>query len=131
MASILRYSAMSALVSSVTGFAVGVIPSQTVGGGFGQPFFDIQPTSAPSVELVKKQLAKKALTNVCTEWTIPGGYGQPQCFDSQTCLFQTINGRFYEGCGQTSIAYDWITQCWNYPQSGVAQKSEIFWYELP
>ncbi|KAH7360741.1 hypothetical protein BKA65DRAFT_473876 [Rhexocercosporidium sp. MPI-PUGE-AT-0058] len=124
MASLLRYSAVAALASSVTGFAISAFPTQTVNGGFGQVF--LQPTAAPSVELVKQKLKGRALTNVCTEWTIPGGYGQPQCFDSQTCLFQTVSGKLYEGCGQTSIAYDWVTQCWNYPQSGTPPKSEIF-----
>jgi hypothetical protein len=38
------------------------------------------------------------------------GYGQPQCRNSETCLFKTAtDGYFYEGCGQTSIAYDWVT----------------------
>ncbi|PVH86981.1 hypothetical protein DL98DRAFT_649817 [Cadophora sp. DSE1049] len=124
MASLLRYTAVAALASSVSGFAIGAIPTQTLAGGYGQAF--LQPTAAPSVKLVKQKLKGRALTNVCTEWTIPGGYGQPQCDNSQTCLFQTVNGRLYEGCGQTSIAYDWITQCWNYPQSGVPPKSEIF-----
>ncbi|KAH6719796.1 hypothetical protein BKA61DRAFT_222488 [Leptodontidium sp. MPI-SDFR-AT-0119] len=124
MASVLRYTAVAALASSVTGFAIGAFPTQTINGGFGQVF--LQPTAAPSVELVKQKLKGRALTNVCTEWTIPGGYGQPQCFNSQTCLFQTVSGRLYEGCGQTSIAYDWVTQCWNYPQSGIPPKSEIF-----
>ncbi|KAK0124467.1 hypothetical protein ONS95_009419 [Cadophora gregata] len=124
MASLLRYTAIAALASSVSGFAIGAFPTQTLADGYGQVF--LQPTAAPSVELVKQKLKQRALTNICTEWTIPGGFGQPQCVNSQTCLFQTVNGRLYEGCGQTSIAYDWITQCWNYPQSGVPPKSEIF-----
>lgn len=38
------------------------------------------------------------------------GFGQPQCGNSETCLFKTAtDGNFYEGCGETSIAYDWVT----------------------
>lgn len=40
---------------------------------------------------------------------VPLGYGQPECFNSETCLFTSAYGYFYEGCGQTSIAYNWIT----------------------
>jgi len=39
----------------------------------GMPFMDIIPTQALSMELVKKSLEKKALTNTCSEWTILGG----------------------------------------------------------
>jgi hypothetical protein len=31
------------------------------------------PTLAPELELVKRRLEKKDVTNICTEWTIPGG----------------------------------------------------------
>jgi ADP-ribose pyrophosphatase YjhB (NUDIX family) len=34
------------------------------------------PTEAPSLELVKRKLEKKGVTNICTEWTIPGGWLQ-------------------------------------------------------
>jgi hypothetical protein len=72
---LLRYTAVAALAASVRGFAIaptiGAIPSQTI--GVGQPFFDIMPTEAPSPELLKKRLEKKAVTNVCSEWTILGG----------------------------------------------------------
>ncbi len=74
--------------------------------------------------------------------------GQPQCYNSQTCLFTTVGDFYIEGCGQTSIAYDWITreyptakysdpsslnkisECWNYPQTqtGTAGYGETFWY---
>ncbi len=72
---LLRYTAVAAMAVSVRAFAIaptiGAIPSQTV--GVGQPFFDIMPTEAPRPELLKKRLEKKALTNVCSEWTILGG----------------------------------------------------------
>lgn len=39
------------------------------------------------------------------------GFGQPRCGNSETCLFKTAtDGNFYEGCGETSIAYDWVTR---------------------
>jgi hypothetical protein len=110
MASFWRASALAAamMFPSALGFAIGAMPVQTV-GGMGEAFSPA-PTEAPSMELMKAKLVKKAVTNVCTEWTILGGYGQPQCVNSETCLFKTAtNGYFYEGCGQTSIAYDWVT----------------------
>jgi hypothetical protein len=71
MASLLRYAAVSAFISAAAGFAIGAMPSQTLGIGFGAPM--PQPTEGPSLELVKRQLQKKAVTNTCTEWTILGG----------------------------------------------------------
>jgi hypothetical protein len=71
MASFLRYVAVSAFFSAAAGFAVGAMPSQTI--GFGEPMQPLQPTDAPSLELAKRKLEKKALTNTCTEWTILGG----------------------------------------------------------
>ena len=72
MASVLRYSALAAVVvTAVSAFAPRDIPTQTV--GYGLPFHQVSPTEAPSMELVKKQLEKKAVTNICTEWTIEGG----------------------------------------------------------
>jgi hypothetical protein len=59
------------LASSAMGFALGAMPLETA-AELGASFSPA-PTQAPSIELVKKKLAKKALTNVCTEWTIPGG----------------------------------------------------------
>ncbi len=77
MTSILRYSAVAALVSRAAGAVIGAMPSQTVGGGFGAPIFALPlPTEAPSLELVKRKLEKKGVTNICTEWTIPGGWLQ-------------------------------------------------------
>ncbi|TAQ85686.1 hypothetical protein B7494_g5998 [Chlorociboria aeruginascens] len=113
------------VVSLISGSAIGEMPSQTV--GYGQPFFQ-QPTPAPSRDLVKARFARRDLTNTCTEWTIPGGFGQPQCSNSETCLFATgTDGYYYEGCGQTSISYDWVTQCWNYGvKTGVPPVSEIY-----
>lgn len=70
MASIVRFSALAAFVSAVSGYAIGEFPSQTV--GYGSPFKS-EPTEAPSMELVKKSLGKRALINTCTEWTIQGG----------------------------------------------------------
>lgn len=62
---------ISMMASSAMGFALGAMPLETV-GSIGAAFSPA-PTQAPSMELVKKKLAKKALTNVCTEWTIEGG----------------------------------------------------------
>ena len=70
MAALLRYSTLAAFISAVTGYAIGEIPTQTV--GYGSPFMQ-EPTEAPSMELVKRNLGKRAVTNTCTEWTIPGG----------------------------------------------------------
>jgi hypothetical protein len=73
-ASYLRYSALATAVSTVTGFAITEFPTQTVGGGggFGAPYLP-EVTEAPQRDLVKARLEKKAITNVCSEWTIPGG----------------------------------------------------------
>lgn len=71
MPSILRLSAATALVSTAAASGIGAIASQTI-AGFGAPLF-AEPTKAPEYELVKAKLAKKAVTNVCSEWTIPGG----------------------------------------------------------
>jgi len=57
-------------ISAVAGSVIGEFPTQTV-GGYGVPFLQ-EPTEAPSMELVRRKLEKKALTNTCTEWTIPG-----------------------------------------------------------
>jgi hypothetical protein len=70
MASIVRFSALAAFASAVSGYAIGEFPTQTV--GYGSPFMP-EPTEAPSMELVKKNLGKRALINTCTEWTIRGG----------------------------------------------------------
>ena len=106
---LLRCSALAALASSAAGAVMGAIPSQTM-GGFGEPIFALPlPTAAPEVELVKRRLEKKDATNICTEWTILGGYGQPECVNSETCLFTSAGGYYYEGCGQTSKRYDWNT----------------------
>jgi hypothetical protein len=77
MASFLRIALVAVLVSSAMGFALGAMPSQTAGPetlvqGMGQPAFPA-PTDAPSLELVRARMQKRAVTNVCTEWTIPGG----------------------------------------------------------
>jgi hypothetical protein len=127
MPSVLQYSsAVAALVSSVAGNSFGSIPSQTVGHGL--PIFEAMATEAPSLELVKRKLEKKSLTNVCSEWTILGGNGQPQCYNSQTCLFSSAGDPLthFEGCGMTSIAYDWITECSDYPNTGTAGASQTF-----
>jgi hypothetical protein len=55
------------------------------------------------------------------------GFGQPVCYNSETCLFTAAtDGYLYEGCGQTSIAYNWVTECWPYPQIGIAPISQIY-----
>ncbi|KAG0651865.1 hypothetical protein D0Z07_1291 [Hyphodiscus hymeniophilus] len=124
MGSLLQYSALSAFISSVAGFAIGEIPTQTI--GYGAPFMH-EPTEAPSMELVKRSLERRDVTNTCTEWTIPGGFGQPLCSNSETCLFTSdVFGNLWEGCGETSISYDWITECWDYPQTGVPPVSQIY-----
>lgn len=73
MASVLRFSALAAVVSAVSGYALGEMPSQTI--GIGMAITDIIPTNAPSLELVKRSLKKKAVTNTCSEWTISEGLG--------------------------------------------------------
>lgn len=79
MASVLRYSALAAMVSAVSGYALGEMPSQTIMAlpsvGMGQPIMKLLPTEAPSSELVKRHLMKKAVTNTCSEWTITDGIG--------------------------------------------------------
>jgi hypothetical protein len=70
MASTIRYAALAAMVSAVYGYSIGEMPSQTI--GVGTPFFEIRPTEAPKIELVKKKLDKRALTNTCSEWTLDG-----------------------------------------------------------
>lgn len=72
MPSLLQCSIVGALVGSAAARTFGAVPSQTV-GGYGQPIFEAIPTEAPSMELMKRKLEKKALTNVCEEWTILGG----------------------------------------------------------
>jgi hypothetical protein len=76
MALILRYSAIAVLISTGAAAALGAIPSQTI-GGCGEPIFAFPlPTEPPSLELAKRRLERKditGVTNVCTEWTIPGG----------------------------------------------------------
>jgi hypothetical protein len=72
-ASYLRYSALATAVSTVTGFAISEFPTQTVGRGFGAPYLP-EVTEAPQRDLVKARLEKKAITNVCSEWTITGGF---------------------------------------------------------
>ena len=55
------------------------------------------------------------------------GFGQPLCSNSETCLFTSDTfGNLWEGCGQTSISYNWITDCWDYPQVGTAPVSQIY-----
>jgi hypothetical protein len=66
-----------------------------------------------------------------TRLIIQSGFGQPKCYNSETCLFTNDGFNFYEGCGQTSVAYNWITTCWDYPQVGIAPASEIYWYDNP
>ena len=66
----LRFQALAAFMSSVAGYAIGEMPTQTV--GYGVPFMQ-EPTEAPSMELVKRNLERRAVINTCTEWTIPGG----------------------------------------------------------
>ena len=109
MALVLKFSAFGTLISYTAGAVIGAIPSETL-GGFGLPLFELPlPTEPPSLELVKKRLEKKSVSNICTEWTIPGDLGQPECGNSGTCLFTSASGYYYEGCGQTSVSYDWVT----------------------
>jgi hypothetical protein len=83
MASALRYSVVAALVSSAAGAVIGAMHSQAMGGGFGDPVFAMPlPTQAPEIELLKRRLEKKDVTNICTEWTIPGGGHERQCYRS-------------------------------------------------
>lgn len=104
------YAAWAAMVSAACGYVLGEMPSQTIGVGI--PLLDILPTQAPSLELVKKQIEKRAITNTCSEWTILGGGGVPICAASNTCLFTTASDKvLYEGCGQTGVPYHWTTVC--------------------
>ena len=49
------------------------------------------------------------------------------CSNSETCLFTSDTlGNLWEGCGQTSISYDWVTECWDYPQTGIPPVSQIY-----
>ncbi|KAG9248297.1 hypothetical protein BJ878DRAFT_62932 [Calycina marina] len=130
MSSNSRYAALAAMISSVYGYSLGEMAAQTTGVGL--PLYEIRPTEAPSLELVRRTLgvnAKRALTNTCDEWSLDGLGGTPLCGASATCLFTSAtNGFLYEGCGQTSIAYDWITACWPYPQTQpiTAPVSELY-----
>jgi hypothetical protein len=109
------YAAFSALLSAVSGYAMGEMPTATPTRGCGLPLADLLPADAPSLELVKKQFAKrlvkKSVTNICTEWTLEG-----------------TDSALYEGCGQTSISYNWITECFPYSQTqtGTAPVSQIY-----
>jgi hypothetical protein len=76
MPSSLRYAALAALFSSVYSYVLEM-PSPTI--GMGLPLMDIMPTEAPSFELVKKTIAKRALTSTCSDWTILGLDGQYLC----------------------------------------------------
>jgi len=73
MSSNLRYAALAAMISHVYGL-VHEMPSPTV--GMGMPLMDIMPTEAPSLELVKRNIVKRALTSTCSDWTILGLQGQ-------------------------------------------------------
>ncbi|KAM3070312.1 hypothetical protein ACMFMG_010144 [Clarireedia jacksonii] len=127
--SISLYSSLFSLCSLASSFTLGEVPTQTL--GLGEPFTGLQPlpTAAPRLELVKKRLGleRKALTNVCSEWTIPGGFGQPECSNSETCLFTSADdGNLYEACARTSKSYDWVTECWDYPMTGSPPVSQIY-----
>ena len=83
MAKMLKYSVVPALAATAAGAALGAVPSQTI-SGVGEPFFALPlPTEPPSLELMKRRLEKKDVTdvtNICTEWTIPGGqYERKSC----------------------------------------------------
>lgn len=122
------------MISVVSGYAlIGEMPSPTAMPvktiGVGEPILNLRPTEAPSLELVKRHLAKKAVTNTCSEWTISDGIGYtPICDFSETCLFTSAtDGNLYEGCGQTSIAYNWITYCWDYgAKTGLPPVSQTY-----
>jgi hypothetical protein len=90
MVSLLRLSAITTLVPIVTGFAISAaVPSQTIGlgnPGIGYLLYP-EPTTAPSFELVEKKLAKKAVTNVCSEWTISGG----KCSNAPNTCTRVVN----------------------------------------
>jgi len=127
MASFTRYTTLAAMVSTICGYVLEM-PSQTV--GCGQPFpFPAAPTDPPSQGLVQKQIGKRQLTNACSQWTINEGFGSvPVCYNSETCLFTSASdGYLYEGCGETSVVYDWVTECWPYPQVGTPPVSQIYW----
>lgn len=114
--------AMLFLAPAALAFAIGATQAVDELGASFSP----APTKAPSMELVKAKMGKRAATNICTEWTI-SGIGRPQCSSSQTCIFQTIDDYFYEGCGLADVNYDWITDCYNYPSTGATPSSELYW----
>ena len=66
----IRFSALAAMVACVYGHRLGEMPSQTI--GMGSPLFELIPTPAPEMELVKRNLKKRAITNICSEWTLDG-----------------------------------------------------------
>ncbi|EPE36118.1 hypothetical protein GLAREA_05456 [Glarea lozoyensis ATCC 20868] len=99
------------------------MPTMVV-GGYGVALAPA-PTDPPQRELVKARLKERDVT-VCNEWTIPGGYGIPQCANSETCLFTSVGTYNYEGCGSVGVAYNWITQCWDSPKVGTAPISQLY-----
>lgn len=68
----IRWAVIASLLGAqvVAGYVLGSMPSQTMGVGF--PLMEIMPTSPPSLELARKQVAKRSLTNTCSEWTVLG-----------------------------------------------------------
>ncbi|KAH8815867.1 hypothetical protein F5884DRAFT_198324 [Xylogone sp. PMI_703] len=137
MGSTMRYSAVAAVFSVCMSWlpcaaasAVPELPARTVRAG--EPVMS-EPTEAPSLELLKaRALHLEKRTQVgCSQWSIPGGYGIPACDSPSTCLFYstTVGGEFmgYEGCGQTSVKYNWVTACYdNSISSGVPPLSQIY-----
>jgi hypothetical protein len=62
---------LAVLCVGVNSHVFGEMPAMTV-GGYGVALAPA-PTEAPRRELVKAKIKKRDITNLCNEWTIPGG----------------------------------------------------------
>jgi hypothetical protein len=111
--SVLRFLALAAVVSVVSGYALGEMPSQTI--GMGLPITHILPTDAPSLELVKRGLKKKAVTNACSEWTISDGIGSSSKNDCKA-----PNAKAF--CLPLGVSMANISPCKATPHSVTSQK---------
>jgi len=114
--SIMRFSALVALITSVSSWAFNPLPAQTIAGHRLHPQVP-EPTIGPSFELLRRRInaglakgrEKRDVTSVCSEWTISSGYGQPECYDGETCLFTSAGATLLEGCGSQGVRYNWYT----------------------
>jgi len=113
---IMRFSAIVAFITSVSSMALNPLPARTIAGHHIHPQVP-KPTEGPSFELLRRKIhsslangkGKRDVTSVCSEWTISGGYGQPECYDGETCLFTSAGATLLEGCGSQGVRYNWYT----------------------